>query len=48
LLPVIEGEDADQNGQEVPVYGTFTEEEARRNFPKLFSAVGLPNVRELD
>ncbi len=49
LLPVVEGEDADRNEQEaVPVYGTFTEEEARRIFPKLFSAVGLANVRELD
>lgn len=51
LLPVVGGGDADRNEQEegaVPIYGTFDEDEARRRFPKLFSAVGLPNVRDLD
>ncbi len=46
LLPAVE-EDA---GQQNPTlhYGLYAEEEARRTFPELFSAVGMPNVRELD
>ena len=40
-------EKARENDQ-APGYGLYTEEEARREFPELFSAVGMPNVRELD
>ncbi len=49
-LPVVEGGGrTDHNEQKaVPVHGTFTKEEARQTFPKLLSAVGLPNMRELD
>ena len=47
LLPVVNRDDAGHDGSP-PVYGTYTEEEARREYPKLFSAVGLPNVRDLD
>jgi hypothetical protein len=47
LLPTVGDEGAGQNEQ-TPGYGIYTEEEARRAFPDLFSAVGMPNVRELD
>lgn len=47
LLPMVNEEGAGQNEQ-APVYGLYSEEEARREFPDLFSAVGMPNVRELD
>ena len=47
LLPAVSDDDVDQNAQ-TPGYGLYTEEEARQKFPNLFSAVGLPNVRELD
>lgn len=47
LLPVVDGADA-SHGEKTPVYGAYTEEEARQAFPELFSAVGLPNVRDLD
>ncbi len=40
-------DDVAQNEQ-TPGYGLYTEEEARQKFPNLFSAVGMPNVRELD
>jgi hypothetical protein len=45
LLPTVDdvGENEQTHG-----YGLYTEEEARRAFPDLFSAVGMPNVRELD
>ncbi|MDQ3375734.1 MAG: hypothetical protein M3533_02415 [Actinomycetota bacterium] len=47
LLPTVNEEDAGVNEQ-TPGYGLYTEEEARRAFPDLFSAVGMPNVRQLD
>jgi hypothetical protein len=47
LLPAVDEEDVGENEQ-TPGYGLHTEEEARRAFPDLFSAVGMPNVRELD
>ncbi len=47
LLPTVDEKDVGQNEQ-TPGYGLYTEEEARRAFPELFSAVGLPNVRDLD
>lgn len=47
LLPAVNEEGAGQNEQ-TPAYGLYTEEEARREFPELFSALGMPNVRELD
>ncbi len=47
LLPKAAEEGADENGQ-APGYGLYAEEEARREFPNLFSATGMPNVRELD
>ncbi len=47
LLPVADGEGSHPD-QGSPSYGIYGEEEARRAYPDLFSAVGLPNVRELD
>jgi hypothetical protein len=47
LLPTVDEDDVGENEQ-TPGYGLYTEEEARRAFPDLFSAVGMPNVRELD
>ena len=47
LLPTVDENDEGKNEQ-TPGYGLYTEEEARREFPNLFSAVGMPNVRELD
>ncbi len=47
LLPTADKDDAGQNEQ-TPDYGLYTEGEARREFPDLSSAVGMPNVRELD
>lgn len=47
LLPTVDGDDVGENEQ-TPGYGLYTEEEARREFPNLFSAVGMPNVRDLD
>jgi hypothetical protein len=47
LLPTAAKDDANQNEQ-TPGYGLYPEEEARREFPDLFSAVGMPNVRDLD
>ena len=46
LLPAVD-EDVAQN-EATSGYALYTEEEARREFPELFSAVGMPNVRELD
>ncbi len=47
LLPTVAEDDVGQDEQ-TPGYGLYTEEEARREFPDLFSAVGMPNVRDLD
>jgi hypothetical protein len=47
LFPTVEEGDAGQNEQ-TSSYGIYTEEEARRDFPDLFPAVGLPKVHELD
>jgi hypothetical protein len=47
LLPTVNKEDIGQN-QQTSEYGLYTEEEARREFPVLFSALGMPTVRELD
>ena len=47
LFPTVDEGDADQNEQ-TSSYGIYTEEEARREFPDLFPAVGLPKVHELD
>jgi hypothetical protein len=47
LFPTVNKEDAGQNEQ-TSGYGIYTEEEARREFPDLFPAVGLPKVHELD
>lgn len=41
LLPTVNEEDAGHNEQ-TSGYGIYTEEEARREFPDLFPAVGLP------
>ncbi len=46
LLPT-EDEDVARS-EETSGYGLYTEEEARRTFPDLFSALGMPNVREID
>jgi hypothetical protein len=47
LLPTVDEEGVGRDEQ-TPNYGLYTEEEARRTFPRLFSAVGMPNVRNLD
>ena len=47
LLPTVDEGDAGSNEQSSS-YGIYTEEEARRDFPELFSAVGLHKVHELD
>jgi hypothetical protein len=47
LLPKVAEDSVGQNEQ-TPGYGLYTEEEARREFPDLFSAVSMPNVRNLD
>lgn len=47
LLPTVDEEGVGRD-ERTPNYGLYTEEEARRTFPKLFSAVGVPNVRDLD
>ena len=47
LLPAMTAEGVGQDEQ-TPGYGLYTEEEARQGFPDLFSAVGMPNVRDLD
>lgn len=44
LLPV----GARTGDEGAPEYGLYTEEEARRSFPWLFSALGTPNIRDLD
>jgi hypothetical protein len=45
LLPTADEEGADEQTSN---YGLYTEEEARRAFPRLFSALDMPNVRDLD
>ena len=45
LLPTVDKEIAGENRQ-TPVQGLYTEEEVRRAFPDLLSAVGMPNVCE--
>jgi hypothetical protein len=47
LLPTVDEGDAGPNEQ-TSSYGIYTEEEARRHFPDLFPAVGMPKVHELD
>lgn len=47
LLPVTDGTDGDAVALGMD-YGYYSEDEARRMYPELFSAVGLPNVRHLD
>jgi len=47
LLPTLEEGDAGPKEQ-TSSYGIYTEEEARRDFPDLFSAAGVSNVHELD
>jgi hypothetical protein len=47
LLPTLEEGDAGPKEQ-TSGYGIYTEEEARRDFPDLFSAAGVSNVHELD
>jgi hypothetical protein len=47
LLPTVDEGDAGPNEQ-TSSYGIYTEEEARRDFPDLFPAVGMPKVHELD
>src|SRR5919112_2894117 len=47
LLPTLDKGDAGPNEQSSS-YGIYTEEEARRDFPDLFSAVGLHKACELD
>jgi hypothetical protein len=46
LSPTVHPDDTGDD-EEKPVYDTFTEESARRLFPELFAAAGMPNVREL-
>lgn len=47
LLPAAYGEDAVEGSEGSPSYGVYGEEEARRAYPDLFSALGMPNVRDL-
>ncbi len=47
LLPPVDEEGVGRDEQ-TPNYGLYTEEKARRTFPRLFSAVGMSNVRDLD
>jgi hypothetical protein len=47
LLPTVDEEGVGRDEQ-TPNYGLYTEEEARRTFPRLFSALGMPNVCNLD
>lgn len=47
LLPKTDETNVD-NTEGDSIYGAYSEAEARRMFPNLFSAVGMPNVRELD
>lgn len=44
LLPAADGADRGKSAPEHE-YGVYTEEEARRMYPHLFSVVGDPNVR---
>ncbi len=45
LYPVAEGEETEYG----PItYGAYTEEEARQEWPQLFAALGMPNVRDID
>ena len=45
------GSSAEDRGPEEPLYDyseTYSEEQVRREYPELFAAVGMPNVRDLD
>lgn len=47
LEPTLAAEDIGPE-EEIPVYETYSEEEAQRIYPKLFAALGMPKVRDLD
>jgi hypothetical protein len=47
LEPVVAPEDVGPE-EKPPIYKTFTEKQARSAYPKLFAALGMPNVRDLD
>ncbi len=45
------GSSAEDRGPEEPLYDyseTYSEEQVRRDYPELFAALGMPNVRDLD
>ncbi len=48
LHPFEERGEDDIYGNEPLVYTTYSEEEARREWPELFAALGMPNVRDID
>jgi hypothetical protein len=47
LEPTLAPEDIGP-AEEIPVYETYSEEQAQRIYPKLFAALGMPKVRDLD
>ena len=47
LEPTVAAEDIGPE-EELPVYVTYSEEQAQTIYPKLFAALGMPKVRDLD
>jgi hypothetical protein len=48
LAPTVAAEDVDPEEEMLPVYDTYSEEQARASYPMLFAALGMPNVRDID